>query len=99
MNDSALGDTSTDERGGLAFRPKNGWHRITAPFTDDDYDLPFSILIAGISAVAAGVFFFFLFFYNPQKNPPHFYPPSPSPPSTPPPFLSPCFPRFLARRV
>ena len=56
MNNDPLGDTGADLSSGLAFRAKNRWHRITAPFTDDDYDLPFPVLIAGISAVAA-IFF------------------------------------------
>jgi len=55
MNDRTHGDTSA-EGDDLAFRAKKHWHRITAPFTDDDYDLPFPALIAGISAVAA-IFF------------------------------------------
>src|SRR5882757_11405637 len=66
MNNSPFGDPGTDERGGLAFRAKNGWHRITAPFTDDDYDLPFPILIAGISTIAA-VFFLICWFYITSK--------------------------------
>ena len=66
MNDSPLRDASTDEGAGLAFRAKNGWHRITAPFTDDNYDLPFPILIAGISAVAA-IFFLICWFYITAK--------------------------------
>ncbi|WLB77004.1 hypothetical protein QIH83_21550 [Bradyrhizobium elkanii] len=52
MNDSPLPNAGTNESGGLAFRAKHCWHRIAAAFTDDD-DLPFPILIAGISAVAA----------------------------------------------
>src|SRR5437016_1100188 len=53
MNHSPFGDTSADERGSLAFRAKNGWHRIAAPFADNDYNLPLPILVASITAVAA----------------------------------------------
>ena len=56
MNNSPFGDPGPAESGSLAFRTKNRWHRITAPYTDDDYDLPFPGLIAGIAAVAA-IFF------------------------------------------
>ena len=63
MDDGTLSDTSADEGSGLAFRAKNGWHRITAPLTDD---LLFPILMAGISAVAT-VFFLICWFYITAK--------------------------------
>ena len=66
MDDRSFGNSSTDEGSGLAFRIKNGWHRITAPFTDDDDYFSFPILIAGISAVAA-VFFLVCWFYITAK--------------------------------
>ncbi len=66
MNDSPLRNAGTDESGGLAFRAKHCWHRISAALTDDDDDLPFPILIAGISAVAA-IFFLVCWLYVTAK--------------------------------
>ncbi|KRP84799.1 hypothetical protein AOQ73_40475 [Bradyrhizobium pachyrhizi] len=65
MNDSPLRNAGPDESGGLAFRAKHCWHRIGTALTDDD-DLPFPILIAGISAVAA-IFFLACWFYITSK--------------------------------
>ena len=62
MDDGTLSDTSADEGSGLAFRAKNGWHRITALFKENDYNLPFPILISGMSAVAV-IFFLICWFY------------------------------------
>ncbi|SDF90215.1 hypothetical protein SAMN05216337_108511 [Bradyrhizobium brasilense] len=66
MNDSPFRNAGADKSGGLAFRAKHCWHRIAAALTDDDDDLPFPILIAGISTVAA-IFFLVCWFYITSK--------------------------------
>jgi hypothetical protein len=66
MNNGPFGDPGADESGGLAFRVKSRWHRITAPFTNDVYDLSLPIVIASISAVAA-VFLLICWFYITTK--------------------------------
>jgi hypothetical protein len=66
MNDRSLGNARANEGSGLAHRIKNCWHRIAGALRDDDDDLSFPILIAGISAVAA-VFFLVCWFYITSK--------------------------------
>ncbi len=66
MNDSPLRNAATDESGGFAFRAKHCWRRIVTALTDDDDELPFPILIAGISAVAA-IFFLVCWLYVSAK--------------------------------
>ena len=66
MNDSPLRNAGTDESGGLAFRAKHCWRRIATALNDDDDELPFPILIAGISAVAT-IFFLVCWLYVTAK--------------------------------
>ena len=56
MNDRTLGNASADEGGGLALSAKHGRNRIAAAFANYHYDLPLTVLIAGITAVTAVVF-------------------------------------------
>jgi hypothetical protein len=66
MNNRTLSDTRADESSGLAFRAEDGGDRISTSLADDDDNLSFAILIAGISAVAA-IFFLVGWLYVTSK--------------------------------
>jgi hypothetical protein len=62
MHNSAFSNARADESSGLAFRAEYGGNGISAALADDDDDFTFTILIAGISAVAA-IFFLICWLY------------------------------------
>jgi hypothetical protein len=68
MNNSTPSETTANERGGLVFRAKHGWHRFAAAFTDNGDYLPLPVLVTGITAVAA-VLFLFCWLYIAAKIP------------------------------